>query len=69
MDRFKKAIQYVVCAMFSKNKWFISETSSKCLTVLAIPFGVFYYFYLKNKKLKVIDVSNVRHPYPQEEGK
>lgn len=66
MDRFKKAIQYVVCAMLSKNKWFISETSSKCLTVLAIPFGVFYYFYLKNKKLKVIDVSNVRHPYPQD---
>lgn len=68
MDRLKRAIQYVVCSMLSKNKRFISEAYSKSLTIFAIPFGLLYYVYLKNKKIKVIDLSKVKHPYPQENG-
>lgn len=69
IDRFKKAIQYFVCSVLSKNKRFISDASSKCLAVLAIPFGVLYYVYLKNKKLKVIDLSKVKHPYPEDDSR
>lgn len=63
IDRFKKSIQYVVCAILSKNKRFINEASSKFLVVAALPFGIGYYFYLKKKKLQEIDISKVKHPY------
>ena len=48
-DRFRYAIHYVSCAIFSKNRRFISEASNKPLVALAIPFGVLLNLYVRYK--------------------
>lgn len=52
--RFKKAIQYVACAILAKDWHFIAKTSSKGLVITAIPFGIAYYYFLKKKKIRKI---------------
>ncbi|MCB0372550.1 MAG: glycosyltransferase family 2 protein [Muricauda sp.] len=48
-DRFKNAIHYVSCAMFTKNGKFLTESPKKLTTVLAIPFGVLLNLYIRIK--------------------
>lgn len=64
-DRIKKAIQYVVCAILSKNKHYIKETSCKLLVLASTPVGIVYYFYIKHKKLQKIDINKVKHNLEQ----
>lgn len=47
--KFKQAIHYVSSSMLSKNGQFLSETPSKTLTFLAVPFGIMLYCYIKTK--------------------
>ena len=48
-DRFRYAIHYVSCAIFSKNTKFIREATNKPLVILAIPFGVLLNLYVRYK--------------------
>lgn len=61
--RIKKAIQYVTCAILSKNRSFIKEAYKPILVFLAIPLGFAYYFYVKQKKVLKLDVNAVKHVY------
>lgn len=61
VDRFKKAIQYVACSIMSRNGRYIGQANCKLLTLLATPFGVVYYYGLKHKKLRPIDLTKVKH--------
>lgn len=53
--KFRQAIHYVSSSLYIKNWKFLSETPSKSLTFLAIPFGFLLYFFIKQKngQLKV----------------
>ena len=48
-DKFKNAIHYVSSSLFIKNKNFLKESPKKGSTLLAIPFGILLYFYIKIK--------------------
>jgi len=48
-ERFTNAIHYVSTSLILRKKNFISESSNKFLTILAIPFGIALYFYLKKQ--------------------
>lgn len=48
-DKFKNAIHYVSCAMFTKNGKFLAESPKKLTTLLAIPFGVLLNLYIRVK--------------------
>lgn len=48
-DKFKNAIHYVSSSLFIRNKNFLRESPKKGSTVLAIPFGILLYFYIKIK--------------------
>lgn len=48
-DRFKNAIHYVSCSMFTKNAAFLKESPKKGLTILAIPFGIALNLYIRYK--------------------
>lgn len=65
-QRFKKAIQYVACAILAKNTHFLFEASCKGLVFISIPFGVAYYYYIKRQKIKKIDLSSVKHSLPKD---
>lgn len=60
-DRLKKAIQYVTCSILSKNRAFILQSNCRLLTLLAIPFGVLYYLFIKHKGRINIDLSKIKH--------
>lgn len=47
--RFKECIHYVSSSLIAKNKEFIKESPCKVLTILAIPFGMLLYLYIKKK--------------------
>ncbi|HRV55791.1 MAG TPA: glycosyltransferase family 2 protein [Mangrovimonas sp.] len=49
VDRFKNAIHYVSCSMFTRNASFLKESPKKLLTILAIPFGVVLNLYIRFK--------------------
>jgi glycosyltransferase involved in cell wall biosynthesis len=49
-ERFKNAMHYVSSSVILKDIGFISKSTNKGLTILAIPFGLGLYFYLKIKK-------------------
>lgn len=51
-DLFKNAIHYVSSSIFIKNSKFINESPKKIATIMAIPFGVILYFYIKFKTKK-----------------
>jgi len=51
-ERFKNAVHYISCAIFLKNWNFISESSNKLLTILAIPFGILLHIYIRNTSKK-----------------
>jgi len=48
-DKFKNAIHYVSSSLFIRNKDFLRESPKKGSTLLAIPFGILLYFYIKFK--------------------
>ncbi|QLG46697.1 glycosyltransferase family 2 protein [Costertonia aggregata] len=48
-DKFKNAIHYVSCALFTKNGRFLKESPKKWTTLLAIPFGVLLNIYIRIK--------------------
>ncbi len=48
-ERFKNAIHYVSCALFTKNASFLAESPRKLITFLAIPFGVALNMYIRFK--------------------
>ena len=64
--RFKKAMQYVACAILAKDWHFLTKASSKGLVFTALPFGIAYYLYLKRQKIKKIDINSIRHPLPKD---
>lgn len=47
--RYRFAIHYVAECMLAKHKDWFSQSPNKCLTFLAIPFGVLLYIYLQKK--------------------
>ena len=47
--KFKSCIHYVSSSIMIKNKYFISESPKKIMTILSIPFGVLLYFYINYK--------------------
>ena len=44
---FMECIHYVSSSIICKNKYFISESPKKCMTFLAIPFGILLTIYIK----------------------
>ncbi len=48
-DKFRYAVHYVSCALFTHNKHFIKDASNKPLVILVIPLGVMLNFYLRYK--------------------
>lgn len=51
-DQFKNAIHYVSSSVFNKNFNFINESPKKLTTLLAIPFGILLYLYIRYKTKK-----------------
>lgn len=51
-DRFKNAIHFVSCAIFTKNFNFLLESPKKTITFLAIPFGIILNIYIRLKTRK-----------------
>lgn len=49
---FADCIHYVSSSLISKNKYFVSESPRKVLTIMAIPFGTVLMFYIKRKVKK-----------------
>ncbi|MBW8198584.1 glycosyltransferase family 2 protein [Flagellimonas abyssi] len=47
--KFKNAVHYVSCALFTKNEKFLSESPKKITTIVAIPFGVLLNLYIRLK--------------------
>tara|TARA_R110001592_G_scaffold305832_1_gene578493 strand:+ start:298 stop:1188 length:891 start_codon:yes stop_codon:yes gene_type:complete len=48
-DEFKNAIHYVSCSIFIKNEKFLVESPKKLTAILAIPFGIVLYIYIRFK--------------------
>ncbi len=46
-ERFTNAMHYVSSAMFTKNTRFLGQSTSKGLTLLAIPFGILLNLYIR----------------------
>ena len=49
-ERFKACVHYVSSSMMIRNCGFVQEAPNKLMTLLAIPFGMALYFYLKRTK-------------------
>ncbi|MEK3725218.1 glycosyltransferase family 2 protein [Paenibacillus sp. FSL H8-0034] len=47
--KFRQSIHYVSSSLISKNRRFMSETPCKLLTLLAIPLGIMFYYYIVRK--------------------
>lgn len=52
--KFRQAIHYVSSSFLSKNANFLKEVPNKTLTILALPFGMTLYFYIKMKTNEVM---------------
>lgn len=48
-EKFTNAVHYVSTSIILRKKNFISDSTNKFLTILAIPFGIALYFYLKKQ--------------------
>lgn len=48
-ERFKNAVHFVACQIILKKYNVFDESTNKPLTLLALPVGIGYYFYLKYK--------------------
>jgi glycosyltransferase involved in cell wall biosynthesis len=48
-ERFTNSIHYISTCVILKKYNFLKESTNKVLTILAVPFGVILYFYLKRK--------------------
>lgn len=48
-ERFTNAIHFNASQIILKRYSFITESTNKVMTLIALPFGVLYYFYLKYK--------------------
>ena len=63
-ERFRESIHYVSSNMMFKNRRFLSESPSKWTTILATPFGIALYFYIKNTdKSTVLKLINLIKSY------
>lgn len=51
--KFMNCIHYVSSSIIGKNKKFLKETPEKGLTILAIPFGIAWTFYIKQQVKKM----------------
>lgn len=51
----RQTIHYIATSLFSKDKDFIKNSSSKLYTIVLLPIGVLFYFYLKNTKKKSLN--------------
>jgi len=58
-SRFRQCIHYVSNSIMLHNKYFIKESPCKCITILAIPFGVLLYFYIINTSKKTVGKANL----------
>ena len=47
--RFISCVHYVATSIISKDTKFISSSPKKILTIMAIPFGVAWYYRIKSK--------------------
>ncbi|WP_430791426.1 glycosyltransferase family 2 protein [Virgibacillus flavescens] len=47
--KFRQAIHYVSSSLFSRNKSFLSDAPNKILTVLALPFGILLFIYVRSR--------------------
>ncbi|MBP3951523.1 glycosyltransferase family 2 protein [Bacillus suaedae] len=54
--KFRQAIHYVSSSLLMRNIHFIKESPNKLLTVLAVPFGVVLYSYIRLKTKDVVKV-------------
>ena len=52
-EKFRNAVHYVATSLISKNNKFLSETTNKFFTIIAIPFGIALYILIlfKNNNL------------------
>ena len=48
-DKFRSAIHYISSCIISKDKHWLKNSPQKVLTLLACPFGVVLYFYIRHK--------------------
>jgi glycosyltransferase involved in cell wall biosynthesis len=48
--KFRQAIHYVSSSIISRNRYYLKETPLKMLTLLAIPFGILLYLYIRYKQ-------------------
>lgn len=46
-ERFQNAVHYVSSSLFTKNKQFLSQSTNKPLTLLALPFGLLLHLYIR----------------------
>ena len=44
--RFKQAIHYISSCIISKNRYWLKESPRKCLTLIAVPFGIILWCYV-----------------------
>lgn len=51
--RFRQAIHYVSSSLLSKNASFLTESPSKILTTMALPFGLLLYLYITSRTKSV----------------
>jgi len=51
-ELFRNAIHYVSSSILLKNWSFVKESPKKAITILAIPFGILLYFYIKIKTIR-----------------
>ena len=61
-ERMKRAIQYVACSILLKDSHYIRKSTRKLLTIAVTPLGVIYYWVLKKKNLRLIDLEKIKHP-------
>lgn len=47
--KFEAAIHYVAESIIAKNKRFITDSTNKMATLMAIPFGILLYFWIRKK--------------------
>lgn len=57
-ERFRASIHYVSSNLMIRNRCFIRESPSRLTTLLAIPFGIILYFYIRNTKKATVLKSN-----------
>lgn len=58
--RFKKAIQYVSCAILAHKPSYLFTTKHKLLVLASIPLGIAYNIYLRKQKVRKLDIAGAK---------